>query len=123
MDVAQKRRLRRRRAIPLALAFICGVLFLSQCLMAGGFFWMKNRLGRSWQMSVQIDEMQANIRIQNNEKFLRWLIDGGNFKYYSTMDEARRAYKEFGDEMKVRRDRENYKKEILRLLKERAQEV
>lgn len=119
----ERKRKRRRRALPLILSFICGVLFLSQCLMAGGFFWMKNRLGHSWQMSVQIDEIQANIRLQNNEKFLRWLIDEGHFREYSTMDEARRGYKEFGDEMKIRRDRENYKKEILRLLKERAQPV
>ena len=84
---------------------------------------MKNRIGRAWQMDVQVEEIRANIRLQNNEKFIKWLIDEGHFKDYSTMNEARKGYQEFGDEMKLIRDRENYKKEILRLLKERAQQV
>lgn len=125
METAQtlRRKARNRRRLPLFLSFICGALVVSQCIMIGGMAWVGKMRNNSFELNMQAENAQAHIRFQKNENFKKWLIDGGNYKNYMTMEEAWRGFKEFGDEVKLKRDRDNYKQEVLRMLKERAQEV
>lgn len=113
-------KVKKRKVFPHFLSFLCGILFLSQCLMVCGLFWMHKVKTHSYDLNQQMIEFRHLANANRNENFRKWLIDGGNFRYYTTMKEAMDAWREFGDEVKRKKDENAYRQEVLKLLKERA---
>lgn len=121
---AKERYLKRRRKIaPFFLSFLSGMLFLALVTMVGGLVWMAGMRRDGQEINMHINSMSVQARTRQNEDFLKWLIDEGNFRDYSTMREAIRAFEEYGSEMRRKKEELNYREEILRLMKARGQKT